>query len=99
MKVFDYLHQELSLAANKLVPRYELWTAMALQDAHPMFELTSEKAAQFLAQGTGKFLEKLREQVGAKEWGRLVKRVHQFNPDIDTPEEVMKRLCDGTSKE
>lgn len=93
MKIFDYLHQELNLTINQAVPRYDLWTAMALQDAHPMFDLSPEKAAHFLEAGTGKFLDRLRKLAGEKKWAKLVDQVRGFNPEQDTPEEVFARLC------
>lgn len=96
MKVFDYVHQELSLVVGKLVSRYELWTAMALQDAHPLFNPTSKKAADFLAYGEGRLLSGLRRQVGEKRWNELVDQVRNFDPEQDTPEKIMERLCSGT---
>jgi len=95
MKVFDYLHQELCMTMGKPVPRYGIWTSMALQDAHPAFDLTPEKAANYLENGTGKILDQCRKTAGEKKWAKLVARVRKFNPDQDTPEEVFTRLCKG----
>lgn len=99
MKVFDYLVQELSLSAGENLAggpkRYDLWTSMALNDAHPMHGLTSEQAATYLEEATGPILERLRKKVGPKEWAKLVKRIRRFNPDHPTPEETLQRILGG----
>lgn len=101
MKVFDFLCQELSLTVNQPIigkERYDLWTSMALQDAHPAFGLTPEAAAAYLEAGEGNLLGRCREKAGPKKWSRLIERVRHFNPDVEQPEEVFARLC-GLDKE
>ncbi len=93
MKVFDHLHQELSLALDRPVSRFELWISMAGQGAHPLSSLTPEQAARYLETGTSKVLDQGRRTLGAKKWAKLVERVSRFDPESQTPEEIMERLC------
>lgn len=101
MKVFNFLCQELSVTINQPIvgkARYDLWTSMALHDAHPAFDLTPEAAATYLETCHEGFLDRLRTRVRDKEWRLLVRRIREFNPDHDTPEEIFSRLC-GTEND
>lgn len=101
MKVFDFLCLELSLTLNQPIvgkERYDLWTSMALQGAHPIFGLTPESAAEYLETGEGYFIEGCRRKIDQKEWNRLVSRIRSFNPDVEQPEEILARFC-GFDKE
>lgn len=96
MKVFDFLCQELSVALNEPIigaKRYDLWTSMALRGAHPAFGLTPEAAAAYLEAGEGNFIGRCREKIGPQVWARLVDAVRNFNPDVEQPEEIFRRLC------
>ncbi len=93
MKTFDYLHQELSLALDRQIPRFGLWVSMATQEAHPMFGLTPEQAAHYLETGTGQILDQSRQDLGKKKWAKLVERVRNFDPEGQTPDEILERLC------
>lgn len=96
MKVFDFLCQELSVTTNRPIvgkERYDLWTSMALQNAHPAFGLTPEAAAAYLEAGEGNLIGRCREKVGPKVWARLVDTVRNFNHDVERPEEIFARIC------
>ena len=90
MKVFDYLHQELSLTVERKVPRCRLWISMAQRGAHPRLCLTPAKAANYLAAGEGSIIRQSREAVGAEKWDQLVQKVRNFDPGPDTPDESME---------
>jgi len=81
-RVFDHLHEELSLAAGRLVPRMDLWEEF---DGPP----TKEIALSFLRERTAPVLQDIPE----RKLRRLTKRFERWDPNQDTPEEIFARLC------
>jgi hypothetical protein len=95
MKPFDFAYQETCVAANQALSRYDFWTAAALGGAHPAWNPTSDQLANWLEQAEGSLLSRLRQRCGPEKWNKLVRRVRDFGPEHDTPEEIMERLCAG----
>lgn len=88
-KVFDHLHTELSLLKGELYPRMDLWSEVG-HYIDPM-TLTKELAVDFLINS----LSTLLPEVPEKKRTRMIKKLERWDPDADTPDEVMERLCSG----
>ena len=75
-RTFNRLHEELSLERNVLYPRYELWVELSEAGYDP---------------------EAL-DPTEAEAWCRdndhsaIARKMHKFDPAVDTPEDIMKRL-------
>ena len=91
-RTFDYLHAELTMFCGVEIKRFAVW--QELEDPN---NLTPELAADFLETPTARELSPIhkphRDLDG--DWRRMVGRVRNFNPDKETPEETMERLCGG----
>jgi len=79
-KVFNHIHAELSLLAGKLIPRMELWGEVG--ESYDPRTLTKEQALQFLT-----------DKLGPD--SKVVKSFKRWDPEADTPEEIMERICEG----
>jgi len=77
-RIFNYLHTELSLLAGKRIPRMELWEEVG-EHCDPR-ALTKEQALRFLT-----------DKLGAA--SPVVKAFRHWDPNRETPEEMMERLC------
>jgi hypothetical protein len=77
-RIFNRLHIELSLLAGKNIPRMELWEEVG--EHYDPRNLTKERALQFLT-----------DKLGAD--STVVKAFRRWDPNKETPEETMERLC------
>lgn len=78
-RVFDKLHEELSLARNELYPRYELWQSVG-EYGYDAENLQPKEAANW-CRDNGHLT--------------LAGKMGTYNPDLDTPEEIMTRMFEG----
>jgi hypothetical protein len=78
-KVFDQLHIELSLVSNELYPRYPLWLSVCEYGYDPE-QLQPEEAANWCRDNG---------HLG------LAGKMRKYDPDLQTPEDVMVRLTGG----
>lgn len=81
-KVFNHLHEELSVLAGKFIPRMELWEEF---DGPP----TKETALIFLRETVPQVFPEISE----KKLRRLTKRFERWDPNRDTPAEIFARIC------
>ena len=75
-RVFNKLHEELSLAAGAPVPRWPLY--QDVQDAGFDPEAMSPEEASLWCKDNGH--------------PKVARKLRRYNPDLETPEEVMERL-------
>ncbi len=89
-KVFNYLHEELSVLAGRFIPRMSLWEEF---DSFASFSVypSKEIALRFLRDGSAQVLQEIPE----KKLRRLTKRFERWDPNADTPEEIFARICGG----
>jgi hypothetical protein len=81
-KVFNKLHEELSLMRGENQNRYALWTEIAGSGIDPE-TMTKEQAIEW----SFLYLEATIEQI------KLAKVLKRFDPTAITPEEIMARIC------
>jgi hypothetical protein len=78
-RVFNKLHEELSLARNELYPRYELWISVG-EYGYNQDDLKPSEAANW-CRDNGHLT--------------LAGKMSKYNPDLATPEEIMGRIIEG----
>jgi hypothetical protein len=78
-RVFNKLHEELSLARNKLYPRYELWQSVG-EYGYDADNLQPEEAANW-CRDNGHL--------------SLAGKMRKYDPNLQTPEEIMTRIFEG----
>ncbi len=82
-RIFNWIHTELSVLVGHFIPRMELWNELG--EMFALETLTYEQGLEFLesnplaAMGNG-FLS------------RVIKRYQKWDPNLDTPEEIMERI-------
>ena len=91
-KIFDHLHEELSLLRGELFPRMVLWKEVGHR-SNPM-ALTKELAVDFLINS----LSTLLPEVPERRRRGMIQRFERWDPNADTPEEVFERICGGESR-
>ncbi len=82
-KVFNHLHQELSLMMRLNISRMDLWSEVG----DPM-NLTHAQAVTFLE-------EEAPVLYGHPNLGKVTEEFKRWNPRVETPEEIMERICTG----
>jgi len=92
-KVFDHLHEELSVLAGRFIPRMDLWGEF---DAYAHFSVypTKEIALRFLEDRKAQILQEIPE----RKLRRLAKRLARWDPDAATPDEIFARICGREEK-
>lgn len=80
-KVFDKLHEELSLARNELYPRYELWVSVG-EYGYDAEDLQPEEASNWCRDNG---------HLG------VAAKIRNYDPNLETPEDIMDRLTRGLS--
>ena len=91
-RIFKWIHTELSLALCFVVHRMDLWSEIG-----EMFSpntLTYEQGLGFLKSYMPKVI-----QLSQYEKDSIIKRYKKWDPEQDTPEEIMERICTGLSGE
>ncbi len=91
-RIFNWLHVELSLTLCRPVPRMDLWSEVG-----EMFSpdtLTHEQGLEFLESYMPKVI-----QISQYERDSIIKRYKKWDPNVDTPEEIMERICTGLSED
>ena len=88
---FDHLAIELSLAVDRAVPRFALWTALHEGGADPE-QLSRDAALAFCDAPLDRFLAGLGLALPAPARRRLRRRVARFDPRHPAPEEIFARL-------
>jgi hypothetical protein len=80
-RVLNKLYEELSLSnvSDKEWNKYHLWVDLALLGYDPEFLTTAQASDYCEANGHTKVARKIRK----------------YNPDLDTPEEIMERMVSG----
>lgn len=86
-KIFDHLHEELSVLANRFIPRMELWEEF---NGPP----TKEIALGFLRDRASQVFPEIPE----RRLRRLYKHIERWDPNADTPAEIFARICGGEEK-
>ena len=86
-KIFNHLHEELSVLVGRLIPRMDLWEEF---DGPP----TKEIALSFLRERTAPVLQDISE----RKLRRLTKRFERWDPNADTPAEIFSRICGREEK-
>jgi hypothetical protein len=94
-RTFDYLHAELTMFCGAVIKRFDVW-----QELDNPQELTPELAADFLERDQVRLIKLVQRphQDVAGDWRRMVGRVRNYNPETETPEEVMDRICGGLKR-
>lgn len=87
---FDHLLVELSLALDRAVPRWELWTALCEAGADPE-HLSRRAAVAFCEEPLGSFLASHGLALPERRARRLRRRVARYDPSVPTPEEIFAR--------
>jgi hypothetical protein len=75
-RTFNRLHEELSLERDELYPRYELWLDVSEAGYDP--ETLAPAEAEAWCRDNGH--------------SAIAQKMHKFDPAMDTPEDIMKRL-------
>ena len=88
---FDHLLVQLSLGADRAIPRYALWSSLRELGWDPEF-LSREAAIAFCGGPVHAFLADRGLRLGERAARRLQKSVHRYDPRFPTPEEVFARL-------
>jgi hypothetical protein len=83
---FDHLFAEASVAAGRLLPRYELWLACHERGIDPD-TLTREEAVELCRRTLPGLLEKLGVALRPRAARRLERTVARFDPRHPTPYE------------
>ena len=91
-KIFDHLHEELSLLKGELFPRMELWNLVG--EHYDPSTLNEMEAYTFFSC----FLDTLSPEVPVKKRKAALKKFRRWDPNADTPEEVFERICGGESR-
>lgn len=79
-RVFNKLHEELSLQRDELYPRWPLWQSVSEYGFDPE-NLTPEEAALW-CRDNGHLT--------------LAGKMRRYDPTLESPEEIMARLCGDT---
>jgi hypothetical protein len=97
-RLFTHLHVELSVAARYNVPRWSLWLYLSGRGYNPC-DLQHRDAVRFMEQHARDFLRgwKLASNLPPELVQRATASVRQFNPGVQTPEEMVLRLTSGAS--
>lgn len=82
-KVFNHLHQELSMLMRTNISRLELWS----QVGDPM-NLTHRQAVAFLEEEAPALYDH-------PNLSKMTEKFKRWNPNVDSPEEIMERICAG----
>jgi hypothetical protein len=88
---FDHLAAELSVALDRLVPRFALWHALRDAGCDPE-QLGRDEALAFCDAALPRFLAGLGLALDPRAARRLRRRVERFDPRYPAPEEVFARL-------
>lgn len=91
-KIFDHVHEELSLLRGELFPRMELWNSVG--EYYNPVTLNKMEAYIFL----DNFLATLLPEVPAKKRRQVLKKFRRWDPNATTPEEIFERICGGESR-
>ena len=92
-KRFDKLHVELSVLAGVNLPRFDLWLDVSEKAGHSPNILSAEMYAGYCLVSASEFLRKRGHSLPNGGLRRLAKMMAEFNPDQDTPEDIIKRLA------
>lgn len=92
-KVFNHMHEELSLLKGELFPRMRLWEEVG-HYIDPM-ALTKVQAVGFLINSLSTILPEVPE----RKRQRMIKKFERWDPNADTTEEIFKRICGGKSED
>ncbi len=88
---FDHLHVELSLAVDRRILRFALWTALQERGADPE-SLSREEVLDFCDGPLDAFLADCGLHLDERRARRLRRRLARFDPAYPAPEEVFARL-------
>ena len=80
-KVFNKLHEELSLARNELYSRYQLWISVE-EYGYDADNLQPGEAANW-CRDNGHLT--------------VAGKIRNYDPNLETPEEIMERIAHGLS--
>ena len=88
---FDHLFEELSVALDRLAPRYALWLHMGEAGLDPE-QLSRDEAIDFCELHLTEFLDDEGLWLSPGRRRRLQREVARFDPERPTPYEHMARL-------
>ena len=88
---FDHLYVELSVALDRLAPRYALWLHMADVGLDPE-RLSRSDVIRFCRDHLADFLARQGLALRERQARRLGRRMARFDPGHPTPYEHMARL-------
>lgn len=88
---FQHLHVELSLAVDRAVPRYALWTRLQELGADPE-KLSRDAALEFCDRGLNGFLHEHGLRLSERREKALRRRIARFDDRYPAPEEFFARL-------
>lgn len=91
---FEHLHVELSLAAGRNLPRYELWLCLREHGLDPE-ELEAEELEDFEQRHLDAFLAQQAVHLSPRKRRRLQRRLGGFDPTRETPYEWMARISES----
>lgn len=92
-KVFNHLHEALSLLKGELYPRMRLWEEVGKY--YDPVTLNKMEAYCFFSC----FLDTLLPEVPVKKRKAALKKFRRWDPNVNTPDEIMERICGGTSQD
>jgi len=90
---FEHLHVELSLAADRNLPRYALWLALREQGLDPE-DLEAEEVEEFEARHLDAFLAEQGVALRPRQRRRLRRRLRDYDPAHETPYDWMARISE-----
>ncbi len=88
---FDHFFEELSVALDRLAPRYALWLHMGEVGIDPE-QLSQDEAVAFCELHLTRFLVAEGLSLAPRTRRRLERSIGRFDPDRPTPYEHMARL-------
>jgi hypothetical protein len=88
-RIFNWIHVELSVMLGHAIPRMELWSEIG--GMFPPQTLTYEQGLEFLE--SRKLVLR-----GEHCLSKIIKRYKKWEPNRETPEEILERICSGISK-
>ncbi|MBW2500243.1 MAG: hypothetical protein JRF61_23410 [Deltaproteobacteria bacterium] len=88
-RYFEHLYNEICLALERRISRYELWLRIWESGGDPD-DLNPRQAHRFVETGLGRLLREEGARLPRRDRARLASRILRFDPRFPTPEEWLE---------
>ena len=96
-RYFEHLYNEICVAANRRISRYDLWLLVWESGGDPD-ELTTERAHYFVANNLSALLAEEGVCLERRVRRRLERSILRFDPRHPTPEEWIVRISEAVEE-